>query len=258
MPPPELPTGQAVRARTRDRLRTGLTRPGRGQVLAGALLFVVGLAGVTQVQMKNADSAYTNARREDLVLLLDGLDADARRLQAEIAELDRTRTSLQSGADTSRVARSEAESRAAELAILTGTVPAQGPGIRMRIADPRGLVTADLLLDAVEEMRDAGAEVIELNDRVRVVASTWFGPGPRGLLVDGVPLRPPYTVEVIGEPHALEEAAQFRGGIVSEITGPRIGGSVQITRPAQVVVESLHPSRDNQYAQPAPPSPTPR
>ena len=126
----------------------------------------------------------------------------------------------------------------------------------MTFADPAGKVDADVLLDAVEEMRDAGAEVIEVNDSVRVVASTWFGTGPEGLLVDGVPVSRPITFEVIGDPHSLEEAARFRGGLVSEITGAGIGGQVQIDQEDRVVVESLHAARENQYAQPASPPPT--
>jgi uncharacterized protein YlxW (UPF0749 family) len=76
--------------------------------------------------------------------------------------------------------------------------------------------------------------------------------------VDSVPVSRPITFDVIGDPHSLEEAARFRGGIVSEITGPGIGGQVQIDQQSRVVVDSLHPARENQYAQPAPPPPTPR
>ena len=222
------------------------------------MLFLVGMAGVMQVRVNKADETYASARREDLIVLLDGLGAESRRLEGEIAELERTRTSLQSGADTQRVARAEAQKRVEELSILAGTAPAEGPGIRIRIADPTGRVDANLLLDAVEEMRDAGAEVIEINDKLRVVASTWFAPSPSGLLADGVPITAPITLEVIGDPHSLQEAAQFRGGMVSEITGPRIGGQVQITQLGRVVVESLHTPRENQYARPASPPPTPR
>jgi uncharacterized protein YlxW (UPF0749 family) len=156
------------------------------------------------------------------------------------------------------VAREEAEKRVQVLSILAGTMPAEGPGIRMRIADPDSKVDADVLLNAVEEMRDAGAEVMEVNDTIRVVASTWFSSDASGLVIDGRQVSTPITVEVIGEPHSLEEAARFRGGIVSEITGPQIGGSVEIERLDRVVVESLHPVRQNQYAQPASPPPSPR
>ena len=241
------------------RLWASLAHPGRGQVIAAVILFVVGFGGVMQIRINTADDTYTSARREDLVQLLDGLGSESRRLESEVADLERTRSELQSGADTQRVARQQAQDRAQELGILAGTVPAEGPGIRLQVSDPAGKLDADVLLDAVEEMRDAGAEVIEVNDTVRVVGSSWFGTDPSGgLVVDGVPVSRPITLEVIGDPHSLEEGARFRGGIVSEITGPGIGGQVQITQESRVVVDSLHAARENQYAQAASAPPSPR
>jgi uncharacterized protein YlxW (UPF0749 family) len=243
---------------TRARLRASLLDPGRGQILAAIILFIVGAAGVMQFRINATDETYASARREDLIQLLDGLSTESRRLEGEIAQLEQTRSDLRSGADTQRVARTEAERQLAELSILAGTAPAEGRGIRMRIADPNSAVDSRVLLDAIEEMRDAGAEVIEVNNTIRVVASTWFGSDARGLVIDGKPVSRPITLEVIGEPHDLEEAARFRGGIVSEITGPKIGGQVQLEQVDRVVIESLHAPRENQYARPAAPPPTPR
>jgi len=250
------PVTKPVRQGGRRRLRESLVRPGRGQLIAAVILFVVGLGAVMQIRINTADDTYTTARREDLIQLLDGLGSESRRLESEISELERTRTNLQSGADTQRVARQEAEKRVTELSILAGTVPAEGPGIRLRIADPSGRVDANVLLDVVEEMRDAGAEVIEVNDTIRIVGSTWFGGAANNLVIDGLPVSRPITIEVVGDPHSLEEAARFRGGIVSEITGA--GGQVQIDQQDRVVVESLHATTENQYAKPASPPPTPR
>lgn len=216
------------------------------------------MGAVMQIRINTADDAYTNARREDLIQLLDGLGSESRRLEGEIADLERTRAELKSGADTQQVARAEAQQRSEELSILAGTAPAEGPGIRMRIDDPGAKVDADVLLDAVEEMRDAGAEVIEINDTIRVVASTWFGADAAGLVIDGKSIGRPIVFEVIGDPHSLEEAARFRGGLVSEITGPGIGGQVQIEQQERVTIESLHAAREPQYAQPASSAPTPR
>ena len=261
VPGPPRPGARSRRPGLR-RLWASLVHPGRGQVIAAVILFVVGMGGVVQIRLNAADDTYTSARREDLVSLLDGLGSESRRLESELAELQRTQAELRSGADSQRVAREEAQRRAGELAILAGTAPAEGPGIRLRITDPAGKVGADLLLDAVEEMRDAGAEVIEINDTVRVVGSTWFGTGApglggSGLVVDGVPVARPITFDVIGDPHSLEEAARFRGGLVSEITSPDVGGQVQVDQQDRVLVSSLHASRENQYAQPAPAA-TPR
>jgi uncharacterized protein YlxW (UPF0749 family) len=257
-PSPSTTPEPAAAADWRRRLLHSLASPGRGQLIAAAMLFVVGMAGVMQIRANTADTSYAGARREDLIVLLDGLGEQSRRLESEIADLERTRSELQSGADRQRVAREEARRRVDNLSVLAGTAPAIGAGIRMRVADPAEKMTADVLLDAVEEMRDAGAEVIEINDSVRVVASTWFGSADGRLVVDGTPIRQPYVLEVIGDPHSLDEAARFRGGIVSEITGPRIGGQVQIEQLDRVVVDSLHVPRRNQYAQPASPQPTPR
>ena len=241
------------------KLQRAFMHPGKGQLIAAAILLLVGMAGVTQIKINTTDSTYSSARREDLIQLLDGLGAESRRLEGEITQLERTRTSLQSGVDSGRAARDAVRKQVQDLSILAGTVPAEGPGIRMRISDPGGRVNAEVLLDAVEELRDAGAEVIEINDTVRIVASSWFGQdGHGGLLVDGASVTTPITIEAIGDPHSLEEAAQFRGGIVSEIEGPKIGGHVLIDKPDPVAIDSLHATNENQYARPASAAPTPR
>jgi len=240
------------------RIGRAALRPGRSQVVAAVVLCLLGMAGVMQIRANDDGDAYRNARREDLVQILDGLGVESRRLEAEVAELQGTKARLQSGADSQRVAREDAQQRVDELAILAGTAPARGPGIRMTISDPQDKVGADVVLDAVEEMRDAGAEVIEINGQARVVASTWFGDDGTTLVVDGVSVSRPLTLSVIGDPHSLEEAARFRGGIVSEITGPKVGGDVRIDQSDDVVVTSLHGPPASQYARPATSGPTPR
>src|SRR4029450_8329538 len=186
--------------RTRTRLRRSLMHPGPGQILAAVILFIVGAVSVVQFRINTTDDTYASARREDLVQLLDGLGAESRRLGGERAQLEQTRSSLRSGADTQRVARAEAERHLTELSILAGTAPAEGRGIRMRIADPNAAVDAGVLLDAVEEMRDAGAEVIEVNNTIRIVASTWFGSDDRGLGIDGKPVMRRITLGGVGGP----------------------------------------------------------
>ena len=251
-------TSGAPRSDVWRRIGRAALHPGRSQVVAAVVLALLGMAGVMQIRANDSGDTYQNARREDLVQILDGLGVESRRLEAEVAELQGTKAGLQSGADSQRVAREDAQQRVDELAILAGTAPARGSGIRMRISDPDNKVGADVVLDAVEEMRDAGAEVIEIDGQARVVASTWFGDDGTTLVVDGVAVQRPLTLTVIGDPHSLEEAARFRGGIVSEITGPKIGGDVLIDQSEDLVVTSLHAPPASQYARPATPGPSPR
>ncbi|MFT4296263.1 MAG: DUF881 domain-containing protein [Micropruina sp.] len=227
-------------------------KPGRAQVVFAAILLVCGLAVVMQVRSQSSETDYSTLRRADLVQLLDDLTGQSRQLESEIAQLEETQRRLQSGVDSERVAREEAQRRLDILAILGGTAPAQGPGVRITINDPQRKVTAELLLNTIEEMRDAGAEVIAINGTVRVVASTWFGTGSNGrLLVDNHPISTPITIDVIGDPHALTEAAGFSGGLISEVQGSRIGGSVDIVRDEKLTITAVVAPPANRFAKPA-------
>lgn len=237
------------RGRSLRDLGRALVRPSTSHVLIAVVLLVFGVGVGTQLSTKATDDTYATARRADLIQLLDTATGETRRLEAEIAQLKETRDKLQSGVDSAKVAQQEAKNRLDNLAILNGTAPATGSGIRVVVYDPEQKVTGSTLLDAIEEFRDAGAEVIEINDSVRVVASTWFATKNGELVVDGTSITRPIVIDVIGDGHALEEAARFRGGLVSQVS--QMGGSVTITQQSSVSVTATKALPTNKYARPA-------
>ena len=228
-----------------------LWRPTRGHLLVAVLLLVFGLIVTMQIRSRSAEADYSGLRRTELVAILDDLTAESRRLEAEIAELRATQQQLLSGADRQRVAREEAERRRKELSILSGAVPAVGEGIRVVIADPREAVGDTVLLNALEELRDAGAEVMEVNDGIRVVASSWIGSDGTRLMMDGVALDRPFVIDAIGDPHALTEALRYRGGLVSEIQEEKIGGTVSIESSGRIEINSTREPTVPEFAKPA-------
>ncbi|MEV0790749.1 DUF881 domain-containing protein [Kribbella sp. NPDC050459] len=236
------------------RLRAGF-KPSRGQAIVAVVLALVACVAVVQVRVNRADDGYQNARREDLIAILDGLGQNTRRLESEIADLEERKNSLSSSADKAQTAREQAEAQVRTLGILAGTLPAQGPGVRITLNDPQGKMTSSNLLDAIEELRDAGAEAIQVNGSVRVVASTDFVDDAPGISIDGQKVNSPYVIEAIGESHNLAEAANFPGGLVSEVTGPQVGGTAEVTELGNVPITALHVPEEHRYARPAP-SPT--
>ena len=144
----------------------------RAQVTAALLLAVLGFAAVVQVQAVQSNDDYEGMREEDLVQLLNSLSSASQRAENEIAELEQTRSSLRSDTDSRQAVLKQARERAAVLGILAGTLPAVGQGIVVTVKDPQGNVGIDQMLNGVEELRNAGAEAIEVNNTVRVVAST--------------------------------------------------------------------------------------
>ena len=256
-PQPETPTPMP-KPRTPNlalrRLRAGF-KPSRGQAIVAVVLALVAGVAVVQVRVNRADDGYQNARREDLIAILDGLGQNTRRLESEIAELEARKNSLSSSADKAQTAREQAEAQVRVLGILAGTLPAQGPGVRITLNDPEGKMTSSNLLDAIEELRDAGAEAIQINGSVRVVASTDLVDDAPGIRIDGQKLNSPYVVEAIGDSHNLSEAANFPGGLVSEVTGPQVGGTAEVTEVPTLQITALHAPEEHRYARPAP-SPT--
>ena len=235
----------------RGRLLAALKKPGtRGQLTAAVLLAVVGFASVVQVRATEEDDVYAGMRQDDMIQLLNSLGAASERAENEIAQLEQTRSSLRSDTDNGQAALEAARQNADVLGILAGTIPTVGPGIVTTVEDPSGTVGIDQLLNALEELRDAGAEAIELNDTVRVIAQTSLEDGENGVLVDGQELSPPYTIEAIGDPHTLAEGLTFRGGFAEVIEGPDFDGEVTIRQSDTVEIATTRELSRAEYAEP--------
>ena len=97
---------------------------------------------------------------------------------------------------------------------------------------------SDSLINGIQELRDAGAEAIELNDTVRVVAQTALRDGPNGgVIADGERIAAPYVIEAIGSAHDLATALDIAQGFTDDIE--RRGGKVTISEADSVEITSV-------------------
>ncbi|MDN5852967.1 MAG: DUF881 domain-containing protein [Actinomycetia bacterium] len=246
--PPQEPTGKPPDGRAR--LWRALTsRPGRAQVVVSVLLVVLGFAAVVQVRSIREDEDFAGYRRGELVQLLDSLNAAHERVSGDLAELNETRDGLESSTQRTKAAQEAARREAEMLAILSGTVPVTGPGIRITITDNESAVGASILLNAIEELRDAGAEAIQINGVVRVIAQSYFVDSDRGVRVDGRELTRPFVISVIGDSDTLSEAVKFRGGLIDEVK--LVGATAEVEEVQSLDITALSDPRQPEYAQPA-------
>jgi uncharacterized protein YlxW (UPF0749 family) len=207
--------------------RKGLLRPrlNRGQLIVAVLCAVLGFAVAAQVHSNDKDTKFATARQDELVGILGDLSQRSDRLRSDIRDLDATKSGLQHDAQ-GQAALEDARRRATTYGILAGTLPATGPGIELTINDPQGRVRAASLLDTLEELRDAGAEVVQVGD-VRVGVSTYFtDPSGGGVMADGHLLTPPYRFLVIGDPHTLATAMNIPGGVLRTLHNSGADGVV--------------------------------
>ena len=221
--------------------------------LIWVLLALFGFTLVVQLNSNDTDQGLATARQEDLVRILSDLEARDTRLSAEISTLEQSQRQLTSGVAGRQAALAEADKRADELGLLAGTLPGRGPGLRILIDPKSGTVKASAILNAVQELRGAGGEVMELvgadGTAVRIVASTYFvDAGGGGIIADGARLTGPYTLWVIGSPQTMQTALQIPGGVVASVESA--GGSVTMDQRSLVEVTVVRKATSLQYARP--------
>jgi uncharacterized protein YlxW (UPF0749 family) len=233
----------------------GVVKRGRSQMVFGALAVLLcvllGLAIVTQVRQTESGDSLETARPADLLVLLDSLQQREAVLNTEVNDLQRTLAQLQASGSSDQAAIESAQARLAALSILIGTVPATGPGVTLTITDAAPGVPAETMLDVINELRNAGAEAMEIRGgsaAVRVGVDTWVVGIPGALVVDGATLSPPYSVLAIGDPPTLAAAMNIPGGAVDSIE--RVGGTMAVVQSDRVDITALRQPKPRQYAQP--------
>ncbi|MEU7655510.1 DUF881 domain-containing protein [Micromonospora taraxaci] len=231
----------------------GRSRFSAAGVMIVALLVLLGFTLVVQLKTTSKDPTLAATRQEDLVRILSDLDARESRLQQDIRALEDSQRQLQSGEQGRQAALDEATRRADELGILAGTLPAVGPGLTVQFDSGAKPITANRVLDAVQELRGAGAEAMQISggDRatVRIIASTYFLDGDNGsLVVEGRRLTGPYTITVIGDPATMRTALNIPGGVVASVRGG--GGNVTFGEREVAEVSALHVPIKLEHARP--------
>ena len=180
----------------------------RSQRLMVVSLIAIGLGFLIVVQLRSqAAVARTLAAQDDtsVALLINDLNRANNQLIQQSAALAEQQTQLQK-ALTSGGADSQALSK--ELTTLRevdGSIAVHGPGLEIQIQGP---VMDFELQDALNNLRNAGAEAISLNG-YRIVASTPVVSRGDILIVAGHAVGTPLVMLVIGDAEQLGPAADL-------------------------------------------------
>lgn len=227
-------------------LRALSPRFNRSQLVVAVLTFGLGFALVVQVQQNQGDSLGA-LRQSELVRLLDEVTSQSSELARTERELRATRDELLSGTDSDRTAYEALEDQVTRQAILAGTVPVSGPGVSIRIIDNGNTLDALVLLEVIQELRNAGAEAIEVNSH-RIVASSWFLDSSGSIALDGRTIESPYRIQAIGDAATISAALEMPGGVLAGIRGR--GASAFLESHDEVLITSYARPEKSRYAVP--------
>ena len=103
-------------------------------------------------------------------------------------------------------------------------------------------MSATTLIDALQEIRDAGATAIQISDpnlAIRLVANSWFSDSASGVTVSGTALEVPIKISVIGDPAVLKPAIEIPGGLIDTVGSG--GGQVVVEESENVEITAIVP-----------------
>ncbi|OZG66813.1 hypothetical protein BAQU_0885 [Bifidobacterium aquikefiri] len=230
--PPYGPRGNARRARIVS------------SVLVALLSALLGFGYVAQV--RNTESSYESLTEDELVRVLDETSTQVDKLEQRKSELNAQLESIQSAADKQEEAARIAAQNETTNGILSGRLPAEGKGITITVTQGSTHVDASTMFTLIEELRNAGAEVISFNS-VRIVTSSYIKDTKSGLNVDGQSAASPYTIKAIGNPEDLQNAIQIAGGVGSRLK-VQYNAKVVLKQQESVKIDEVRRSPTYKYA----------
>lgn len=193
---------------------------GSGGWLSFLSIVLIGVALSAAALQLRADETTTGGTRSALEQRIAAAtqDADIRqeRVSALRAEIEQVR------ADALAASGSSVPAQVQELAVLVGAAPVTGPGVELTLDDSPGLdrlatttdpqerdeISKGRVLDrdlqlAVNGLWAAGAEAVAVNG-VRLTSLSAIRAAGLAILVDFRPLVPPYVVQAVGDPAAIQ------------------------------------------------------
>ena len=181
------------------------------QVSLFAVSFLLGMLLVLQLFAYNRPTELTELSAQELSELIEALSAENRQLRITATDLDREvreyREAEARGESLLDVTTADLE----RVSAFAGLAPVRGQGIEVRV---EGELDAIALNDLINELRNAGAEAIAVDD-IRITAASVAVMGSRALEIDGVEVGRRFILRAIGSPEGLLTALARPGGTVA-------------------------------------------
>ena len=182
-----------------------------GGIAATAVALFLGILVVAQFRSQDVYSRSLQLETPaSLTTLIANLSDRNNSLRDEIFDLRLRVNSARDSVANGKGSLAESQHEIDQLKIFTAQSAARGQGISIKID---GAFDDRAMSDLTNELRNAGAEAISVND-VRVGPRSWYASGPeRTIMLDGKQLNGPWTVRAIGASDVMYVAITRTGGI---------------------------------------------
>lgn len=197
----------------------------RNQVTIALVTFLLGVLVVVQLRYQASSAAFAGLSSQDLTVLVANLDDRNDQLRTEVATLERELGVLSQNTQRGDVSLDELRADLRRVRLYAGIDPATGPGVTITVHGP---IDGPGIEDLVNELRNAGAEAMALDDVRLVPGVVAIGPAG-GVTVGSNALDDPFTISAIGAPDKLTGSLTRPGGIIAQLSATQPEVSVEVT-----------------------------
>jgi uncharacterized protein YlxW (UPF0749 family) len=196
----------------------------RSQLTVAVVAFLLGLLVVVQLRSQTGGSALEAVSTQNLTALVANVNSQNDRLRLEISTLTAQLDELRANRATGATSVDQIASDLARIRAWTGLDPVSGRGVTITVG---GKIEAAAVEDLINELRNAGAEAIAIED-YRVVAGTTVSGQSGSLDVDGFLLGDPFRIRVIGTPETLVGSLTRAGGIIAQLSATDPAATLEV------------------------------
>jgi uncharacterized protein YlxW (UPF0749 family) len=190
-----------------------------------AVLFVLGFLVVVQLRSQSQEAGLNGLSVQELTELVANLSTRNNQLRAEIASLQQQRDTVATAVQRGDTAAGQIRADLSRIRGWSGELPVTGAGVRVTVD---GQLPGDALEQLLNELRNAGAEAIAIDD-VRVVPGV-VPSGPTGsVVVEGKPLADPVQLVAVGQPQTLAGSLTRAGGPIAQLAARFPDAAVTVT-----------------------------
>mgnify|MGYP000428232609 FL=1 len=117
--------------------------------------------------------------------------------------------------------------------VLLGTTDVHGEGIIININDGNDLIHQEDIVILLDELKNAGAEAISVNEQ-RIVSNTYVYCDGSVILIDGVKIGNPFVIKAIGDSQTIYGAITRNKGYVATLNKDGIKVDVQKSEDVEI------------------------
>lgn len=225
--------------------------------------FILGFALTLQIKsvykIKTEALGTDTARNEQLQQALADQKNKNADLNQQVSDLKQSLDAYKEAAGKSGSANSALGTQLSQAELLAGLSDVKGKGVVVTMddstiaakegVDQSAYVIHDTdVLQVLNELRDAGAEALSINDE-RILATSEVRCAGNVLSVNNTRYSTPFVIKAIGDPDKLKSAILMRNGIADELS--QWGITVNVQQNDSVLIKAYSGTPKMQYASPA-------